>query len=62
MTESEVKLWIEDLLKQPLENEDFYDDLRNGTLLCKLIAKIKGKFLSYNKFPKDQEKEKVILK
>lgn len=61
MSESQIKLWIEDLLKQPIENEDFFEEIKNGILLCKLISKIKGKFISFNKFPRDQDKEKVNL-
>lgn len=38
--------WIEGVLKNPLENEDFFDDIQDGTLFCQLIIKVTGKFIS----------------
>jgi hypothetical protein len=57
MSQDQVRNWIEDLSKQSFVSEDLFDSLLDGVQLCKVVAKLKGKFVSFNRNPKNQEEE-----
>eukprot|EP01080_Neovahlkampfia_damariscottae_P004149 gene4149-7459_t len=59
-----IKKWIEKVTKKKFENgDDFVSSLKDGVLLCELSAKIKGRFVAYNKNPRGldwMENENVV--
>jgi class 3 adenylate cyclase/ribosomal protein L24E len=58
-----LQKWIEQVTSTTFIGEDFIDSLKDGTILCELCHKVKGRFIAYNKNPRGldwMEKENVI--
>jgi hypothetical protein len=52
----EVQNWIEKITETKFNKDlDFITNLKNGCILCELISKIKGKYIIYNRNPRNSK-------
>eukprot|EP01080_Neovahlkampfia_damariscottae_P010436 gene10436-2958_t len=52
MSEEELQKWLEAVSKQPFDSKkDFVGNLSDGIILCKVLAKARGKFVMFNRRP-----------
>lgn len=61
MSEQTLQKWLEDVSKQQFDSKkDFMGNLSDGIILCKVLAKARGKFVMFNRRPNgDAALEKV---
>jgi ribosomal protein L24E len=60
MSNEKLQKWVENVTKRTFTG-GFSESLKDGTILCELISKIKARFVSYNKNPRGIEwMEKVF--
>jgi hypothetical protein len=53
MSEAVLQNWLEEIAKQKFDSDkDFLANLSDGIILCKVLAKARGKFVMFNRSPK----------
>lgn len=60
--EQRIRIWINQLTHSKLNTEPLIIQLKNGSLLCKLISKVTGKKIFYYKNPSSEKEELENLK
>jgi hypothetical protein len=64
MNINDVIQWTEKVIEQKFSKEDPYLQMKNGCILCELVGKIQGKYLVYNRNPRNariMERENIEI-
>lgn len=52
---SKLQAWLEAVSKKQFSKPNFMESVKDGCILCEVVSKVKGKFLSYNKNPRGMD-------